>query len=204
MFDYEVPVIKRIVEGHYPEAVVKERFVRAGVEKTAERHDNHDASTRLRRKSRAHCVDIDYSDPENRKTYVIFPIEPEAPDAVTICQGDLKRLEPGVYFNDNLIDLKIKFILSRLDPERRKKIHAFSCHFYSKLTEGSPNDDQAAHQLVARWTKNVNLFEMDFVFFPINLTNHWSLFVLVRPHLLVMSCFPVRYRCYHLIHLSDC
>eukprot|EP00981_Chlorochromonas_danica_P005158 scaffold1036_cov169-Ochromonas_danica.AAC.38 len=184
MDDNEITVIKRIVEGQYPEAVVKERFYRAGVENIVEKDDHRDGATRPRRKSRADVV-IDYSDPENRKTYVIFPIEPEAPDAVTVCQGDLKRLDPGVYFNDNLIDLKIKFILSRLEPERRKKIHAFSCHFYSKLTEGSSsNGGQAAHQLVARWTKNVNLFEMDFVFFPINLTNHWSLFVLVRPHLL--------------------
>lgn len=109
---------------------------------------------------------------------------------MTICKGDMKRLEPGVYFNDNLIDLKIKHVLFNLadtDPTKRSKIHAFSCHFYSKLTEGNLAP-AGAHGLVSRWTKNVNIFEQDFVFFPINLVSHWSLAVLVRAGQLV--CAP--------------
>lgn len=98
----------------------------------------------------------------------------------------MKRLEPGVYFNDNLIDLKIKHLLAQLNeiaPEKRKRIHAFSCLFYAKLTEVSKPEE--AHTLVAKWTKNVDLFAMDYILFPINSANHWSLMVLARPDLLV-------------------
>eukprot|EP01033_Poteriospumella_lacustris_P016720 gene16720-11963_t len=101
-------------------------------------------------------------------------------------RGDLKRLEPGVYFNDNLIDLKIKQLLVQLaekDPSKRQRIHAFSCLFYAKLTETNKAED--AHALVAKWTKNVNLFALEYVLFPINMMNHWSLMVLTRPDLLV-------------------
>ena len=39
--------------------------------------------------------------------------------------------------------------------------------------------------MVARWTKNVNLFEKDFILVPVNLDYHWSLTVIVRPGLLL-------------------
>lgn len=102
----------------------------------------------------------------------------------------MKRLEPGVYFNDNLIDLKIKHLLAQLnehEPEKRKRIHAFSCLFYAKLTEVSKPEE--AHTLVAKWTKNVDLFAMDYILFPINSANHWSLMVLAHPDLLVRKYF---------------
>ena len=38
-----------------------------------------------------------------------------------------------------------------------------------------------AHQRVEKWTKGVNIFEKDFVFFPIHGNTHWSLMVLCHP-----------------------
>jgi sentrin-specific protease 7 len=70
-----------------------------------------------------------------------------------------------------------------LPPENRAKVHAFSCLFYSKLTEATK--DEESFQLVSKWSKNVNLFDLDFILFPINLRNHWSLIVVARPALLV-------------------
>ncbi len=66
---------------------------------------------------------------------------------------------------------------------RANKIHAFSCLFYTKYTEAS--SAECSFQLVARWSKNVDLFTQEFILFPINLFNHWSLVVVVRPYLLV-------------------
>eukprot|EP01031_Cornospumella_fuschlensis_P025445 gene25445-30724_t len=143
-------------------------------------------SQRRRRLSDA-MIEGGYSDPKDRETFLIYPIEYEATDTITIYVGDLKRLSPGVYFNDNLIDLKIKHLISGLSPEQRSKVYAFNCHFYTKLTEeckrGTWKSD-VGHKLVRRWTKHVDLFSMDFVFFPINLSLHWSLVVLARPYLL--------------------
>lgn len=133
-------------------------------------------------------------DPKDSLIYLIYPPEPEAIDAVTIHHGDLKRLEDGVYFNDSLIDLTVKHRLayslklySVCDDIAlsQRKAYAFSCLFYAKLTEG--RGGKAAHDLVARWTKNVNIFEQDFIFFPINQGHHWSLVVIVRPALLLLE-----------------
>ena len=74
-------------------------------------------------------------------------------------------------------------MISGLPIEKQSRIHAFSCLFYAKLTE--LKDPQAAHDLVCRWTKNIDLFNLDYILFPINQSHHWSLFVVVNPGLLV-------------------
>ena len=119
------------------------------------------------------------SDPTDCITYMTYPIEINAQDVITISRGDLKRFEDREYFNDNLIDLKVKHMVFALPPEKRDKVHAFSCLFYPKLKE--LRNPREAHEAISRWTKNVDIFTMDYVFVPINYSLHWSLCVVVRP-----------------------
>lgn len=72
-------------------------------------------------------------------------------------------------------------MINDLPPEKQARVHAFSCLFYGKLTELSTKEFKASHTLVARWTKNVNLFDLDFIIIPINLTYHWSVCILTNP-----------------------
>jgi sentrin-specific protease 7 len=112
-------------------------------------------------------------------------------DAITIFNGDLKRLGPGEYLNDNLIDLQIKYCLrSVLSEQRQARVHAFNCQFYTRLTT-FPKDPLSGYELVARWTKNFDLFDRDFVLIPVNYSYHWSLAVIVRPGavLVGIACF---------------
>ena len=77
-------------------------------------------------------------------------------------------------------------MFDQLPRKQRQRIHVFSCLFYTKLTEGK--NAEASHKLVSRWTKNVNLFDKDFVLVPVNKKYHWSLTVIVRPGLLLVRC----------------
>lgn len=96
-------------------------------------------------------------------------------------------MEPKEYLNDSFIDLKVKYLINSLAVDKKSKVFAFSCLFYAKLTE--VEDIKAGYDLVSRWTKHVNIFDFDFVFFPINLKMHWSLFVAVRPGLMMVNYF---------------
>lgn len=118
---------------------------------------------------------------EDQVRFLVYPIEQDAFDTITITVGDLKRLDPGQLLNDNLIDFGIKQMLSDIPTDRRSKVHAFSCFFFTKLIE--VNDAKQAHALVARWTKNVDIFDMDYILVPINMNLHWSLLVIVKPGL---------------------
>ena len=114
--------------------------------------------------------------------------------------------------HDNIIDLKIKYYYCNLlndnkennlngckssgsvgTKETEKTVHAFSCMFYSKLTEPSKNTTEkeneheqyrSGHKLVSRWSKNFKVFNMDFIVIPINLSSHWSLAIIVRASLI--------------------
>ena len=119
------------------------------------------------------------TDPDDHLTYMTYPIEFGAQDVITISRGDLKRFADREYFNDNLIDLKVKYMIFNLPLEKKCKVYAFSCLFYPKLKE--LRDFRKAHELISRWTKNVDIFSMDFIFIPINYSLHWSLCAVVRP-----------------------
>lgn len=113
-------------------------------------------------------------DPRANEVYAVYPLYEDAVGAVTLRRGHLHRLEEGVYLNDELIDFRIRQITEELDPEVRSKIHVFNSHFYITLR------DQGYEQ-VRKWTKNVDLFEKQFLFVPINESEHWSLVVIAWP-----------------------
>jgi Ulp1 family protease len=116
---------------------------------------------------------------EKPEIYLVYPFERNASDAITIYKADLTRLEPAVYLNDNLIDVRIKTLIADLMTEHKSKIHYFTCLFYGKLLE--VKEPEKRHKTVCRWTKNVDLFKMDFIIIPINFVNHWSLCVVLQP-----------------------
>lgn len=113
----------------------------------------------------------------------------DAQDVITVSRGDLKRLSPGIYFNDNLIDLRVKHLVFGLPPSDQSRLHAFSCMFYTKLQE--LGNKKKGHALVARWTKSFDVFAKDFIFIPVNESMHWSLAVIAHPgHISVSSPPP--------------
>jgi len=176
------PVRKEIVSFLY---AVSSDYQRDKMEDLNRKELEADAKQRSRsRRSSLRLLDMDVTDPTDSIIHLVYPPHLEATDAVTITRGDMKRLEPDVYLNDSLIDLHIKLELLGLSEERRAKIHAFSCLFYSKLAE---QKDKAAHEMVARWSKSFDLFDLSFLLVPVNLSLHWSLIVVYRPELLKVT-----------------
>lgn len=116
---------------------------------------------------------------------------------VSIYSNDFLDLAPMTYLNDAIIDFYIKYLtLEVIDERLRGRIHAFDSFFYKKLTSveekdpTNPKDDLTAeqkawnkYQRVAKWDEKVKLFEKDFIFVPINISEHWFLAVICFPYL---------------------
>ena len=115
---------------------------------------------------------------------------------VLISSRDLLTLDDGEFLNDTVIDFFIKQ-QQKDQPDREKsRCHIFNSFFYEKLTNvrderGKPADvlQRAAHDRVKKWTRDVNIFEKDFVFFPIHQHLHWSLVILCHPSRVPMANF---------------
>lgn len=111
-----------------------------------------------------------------------------------------------------IIDFYCKYLHCEvLTASQQARTHIFSTFFYRRLLGRSAQDDEAAmdfetyaaaprappvgdptiasaaalerHERVKNWTKQVDLFDKDFVFVPVNENNHWYLAVICFPGL---------------------
>lgn len=90
-----------------------------------------------------------------------------------IFSTSLSRLEEGKKLDDNTVDF---FILHSIDSlveeDKRGNLHVFNSCFYAKI-ERNFNPMTIRH-----WTKKTNIFEKDFVVFPVCHNDHWILVII--------------------------
>lgn len=94
-------------------------------------------------------------------------------------------LKPNTWLNDEVINFYMNMLIERDNslcekfPGRRKS-HFFNSFFVERLLK---TDKKYNYNNVKRWSKKFDIFELDKVFFPINIDNmHWTLAV-VYPQL---------------------
>ncbi|KAL7051210.1 hypothetical protein ACKWTF_004382 [Chironomus riparius] len=114
---------------------------------------------------------------------------PRGRGGITITVYDYLCLGSDNYLNDVIIDFYLKYTHTELlTKEQQHKTHIFSTFFYKRLTTMTKDQRtltaaQKRHQRVQSWTKNVNLFEKDFIIIPINEQSHWFLAIICFPNL---------------------
>ncbi|GJE88369.1 hypothetical protein PsYK624_044520 [Phanerochaete sordida] len=119
---------------------------------------------------------------------LVYP--PSGAGAINITRGDLKRLEPGQYLNDTLIEFGLKLWHNNLreeNPELADQIHVFSSFFYKKL---NVKDKQTGYQSVRKWTSKFDLFQKKYIIVPINEHLHWYLAIICNPEYTLQSPPP--------------
>ncbi|XP_046392119.1 uncharacterized protein LOC124160329 isoform X2 [Ischnura elegans] len=133
----------------------------------------------------------------NQKILIYPP--PPAKGGITINPEDYLCLGEEQFLNDVIIDFYLKYLtqscLSEVDQSRT---HVFSSFFYKRLTtrpvrsarrhhpvemDGSTSPAEKRHARVKGWTKNVDIFEKDFIVIPINESAHWFLAIICFPGL---------------------
>ncbi len=100
---------------------------------------------------------------------------------------DYECLQEKKWLNDTIIDFSLQNVKKSLKDG--EKVHIFSTKFYtmltSKITEYKADSGKSQAQIrferVKNWTKNVNLFEKDFIVVPINAELHWFVVVICSP-----------------------
>eukprot|EP00741_Cyanophora_paradoxa_P023358 tig00000254_g22564.t1 len=114
--------------------------------------------------------------------------------AVALTKRDFERLRPGEMLNDNVIDFYLKYIEVELLPnvnrtraergERPLRCHFFNSFFYTRLSLGG--DPEGNYEAVRRWTRNVDIFTLDYLFIPVHVLQgldeaHWALTIVCNP-----------------------
>ncbi|XP_076650247.1 uncharacterized protein LOC143357617 isoform X2 [Halictus rubicundus] len=126
------------------------------------------------------------------QTITVYP-PPPAKGGIAINTEDYLCLGEDQFLNDVIIDFYLKYLtLEVLSESDQQRTHVFSSYFYKRLT--SPHTQAVEsnvplspsakrHARVQKWSKNVNIFEKDFVIIPINEHAHWFLAIICFPGL---------------------
>ena len=127
------------------------------------------------------------------KQYLVYPNNKnqsggQTAASVTVTSNDYLCLQTGQYLNDVIIDFYLNYLQCGLlrDNPMISRTYIFSIYFYSRLitksrgTSAIPSS-HLMHNNVKKWTKNVNIFQKDFIVIPINECDHWFV---------VIICFP--------------
>lgn len=122
---------------------------------------------------------------------MIYP--PQGKGGISINTEDYQCLAVDQYLNDVIIDFYLKYLHQEvMSPGQRERTHIFSSFFYKRLTATSARQRhlerelkmtaaQKRHNRVKSWTKNVDLFDKDYVVIPINELSHWFLAIICFP-----------------------
>jgi len=97
---------------------------------------------------------------------------------IDIKYEDLERILPGVWLNDELINCYMSIINdeSKKIENNYPKVHCFNTFFNVMLLN---NGKGYNYQRVAKWTKLIDIFALDYVIIPIHVGgNHWCLGVI--------------------------
>jgi sentrin-specific protease 1 len=91
----------------------------------------------------------------------------------------MKCLKPYTWLNDEMINFYMQMLLERneklhyLDPSFPRS-HFFSSHFIGKMLE----DGSYIYSKIKRWSKKFDIFSLNKIFCPVNISNsHWTLAV---------------------------
>ncbi|XDV43464.1 hypothetical protein PO909_011943, partial [Leuciscus waleckii] len=135
-------------------------------------------------------IELPSSPKKEIKKLVVYP-PPPAKGGLTITEEDLNCLEEGEFLNDVILDFYLRYLVcEQQEKEGATKCHVFSSFFFNHLTQEDPKTlpgatglsiQERRHNRVKTWTRNVNLFEKDFIFVPINQMAHWYLAVICFP-----------------------
>lgn len=91
---------------------------------------------------------------------------------------DFSCLEEDQFLNDVIINFYLKYFMAKdISEEQRDRAFVFDTFFYECLAHQKHLKKSMANNLapewrryhhVEKWTKNINIFEKDFLIFPIN------------------------------------
>uniref|UniRef100_A0A1B0A5Z5 Ubiquitin-like protease family profile domain-containing protein n=1 Tax=Glossina pallidipes TaxID=7398 RepID=A0A1B0A5Z5_GLOPL len=128
--------------------------------------------------------------PNNNRQLLIYP---PGRGGISINTIDYLCLATDQYINDIIIDFYLKWFYDRISKAERDRTFIFSALFYQTLStftrdinphkHVNETDHEKNHVRVRNWTKNVNLFEKDFIIIPINENSHWFLAIICFPSL---------------------
>ncbi|KAJ5280327.1 Peptidase C48 SUMO/Sentrin/Ubl1 [Penicillium angulare] len=132
-------------------------------------------------------------DDVNRKKWkkpLVYP--PSGKKRAEVSVEDRDRLRENEFLNDNLIAFYLRFLqenIERTNKSIAERVYFFNSYFYATLKSTKKGSTGINYSGVEKWTRNINLFEYDYIVVPINEDAHWYVAIICNlPSLGVPAC----------------
>jgi len=134
-------------------------------------------------------VKSDIDEAVSNDEILVYPKQKIGRGAVTLTFNDIGKLKPGNSLSDNLLDFYLSYLYwEKWDESLRKRVHIFNTFFFKKWIackqrkgEGTLGFNLSRYSVVRKWTRNVDIFTMDFLVIPVIYNLHWSLAIVCSP-----------------------
>ncbi|KAF7502505.1 hypothetical protein GJ744_005642 [Endocarpon pusillum] len=113
------------------------------------------------------------------KNPLIYP--PTGKRRMAVEFADLLRLDEDEFLNDNLIGFFLRYLEYHLEqnrPEIAQRVYFYNSYFYERLMQSSKGQKGINYESVQKWTRNIDIFERDFVIVPVNESYHWYVVII--------------------------
>uniref|UniRef100_A0AAF5D9B4 Ubiquitin-like protease family profile domain-containing protein n=1 Tax=Strongyloides stercoralis TaxID=6248 RepID=A0AAF5D9B4_STRER len=109
--------------------------------------------------------------------------------SMSITKNDILHLNDQKWLNDNIINFYLELIMERSrNSIKYPKVYAFNTFFYVNIV-----NPQRGYKMVRRWTRKVDIFQMEYIFVPINKNNvHWCMAIINVPKKEIRYCDSMR------------
>ena len=100
---------------------------------------------------------------------------------MTVEYDDLYRLDEDEFLNDNLIGFYLRYLenhLEQTNPELARRVYFYNSYFFERLMQNSKGKKGIDYESVQKWTRNIDIFDHDFVVLPVNESYHWYVVII--------------------------
>jgi Ulp1 family protease len=116
---------------------------------------------------------------EQWKTPLIYPKTGKR--RMTVEYDDLYRLDEDEFLNDNLIGFYLRYLeyhLEQTNSELAQRVYFYNSYFFERLMQNSKGKKGIDYESVQKWTRNIDIFDRDFVVVPVNESYHWYVVII--------------------------
>jgi len=91
---------------------------------------------------------------------------------IEITRNDIRSLGPGQWLNDEIVNFYMELLKESAKNKNKVQCHFFNSFFYTLLSvEGTGYN----YGKVSKWTKKIDIFQLDKIIIPVHLGAHWCL-----------------------------
>jgi Ulp1 family protease len=113
----------------------------------------------------------------------LFHYPPGEKFAIVVREQDAHRLNEGEYLNDTIIEFYLRYLRQNSEIVTFPSTYFYNTFFYNQMKrkDDKSSGGEFGYEKIKKWTKNVDIFNFEYLVVPICEAMHWYLAIIYNP-----------------------